>query len=728
MNCMGRQCYSIYTGRRISSTTNPNTVPGTVNYILQCNANINNLYKRNLTSSTASWQLVPISEPFVFYDTASEIVCLINFPASSGTPTANTVSAGAPNTVAAGANEVSAAVVSAGLLFTPAPTGLVTANLVRTEPSANYITISQLRNSVLYTGTLQINGTHNPVRTPSGMLAHGRAVNNSVLSVADAAAYAGGHALNCSIIHADNDGSHVHALAHDQSKAVSLGHGATVAGHSGCNSVLQAGGPPTFKSRNTNRHRIMIVGAGVVQHRNRVFALSKDSRCPRENILLEDHAPHRNIPPLGCKVCTDVGDGDHNPGNGHGALSHGQSITNSIVHAAADGASVLGVAKCGEVHAATGLASQAFGRANLALAPYSNAIGHNSVSHLYGQHVQGIKGSHNTNVQEDCNICQYSRVITHSHVTCTSVPSTADPTRVGQLILTYYLVTGATPEDVEITTPDGITITNYNLPSLICPGVAGVEVEVVSPPIIGQGGMAILGSGEFCAKYCFCVSRTDMNGENCHSILPVSATVPGGLQPLPDCTFFPMGTSIPPAQLVSDLPDNICGGFTICFREVFDLDNLTPGQLSRITPTPTATNRLLTARTTFQVLARIMCATFKWTQSPAAHTRVACSPPNLPVITSVTVPTYVAVPSTNICPTPNGGNGGPVSPPDGNESVVSTSASASQQTCTKCPQNNISTSQLFAGSDFTLADGFNVSPDVTAASFIQDINQQYMGH
>jgi hypothetical protein len=809
--CGNSQCYPIFVGRRITSGGSPPNTPFDVANILQCTSTGYTLYKRirtgTSTNAQVSWQQVPnTTGPFVFYDVACELVCLINFmglptqigttssllgavspsfaavtPVTtntlSGTSTYATTTTASNVSVPAGSSlvtvtappgttptSVANSINAAGLLFSPAPAGQsVNANLVRADPTGAYFNVSQLRDSQLFVGSLQIPGPHQAgnSRIPVSMVIHGRAFNKSIVSVADAGAYTAGHAVNCSILHSDNDASHTHALAHDNSKALALGHGSTTAGQAGCGSTLQSGGIPNFRHKiGSSRYQIMIVGAGVVQHRGNVYALNRTSLCPKQSILLEDTTPDRTIPPLNCQVCTDTGTGDHAPGHGHGSLAHGVAVTNSLLQTAGDGAVSIGVAKCAEIHAAVGLASQAFGRNNLALSPYSMATGQNSVTHMYGQQAQGIHGAPHTNVLNECNMCQYVRVMTHSHVDCSIIPST-DGTTITGFLLTYRLVLGSTPVDPVISTPDGVTVTNYHLPSLVCPGIAGVETEVVSPAITGPGGTPIIGLDGFTASYCYSVTRTDMNGQNCHTFLP-----PGILTP--NCAFAPTGTTIPPAIIDADPSDNICGGFTLIFTETINVSPNVPNP--RITPTPTPTNLLLISRSTFQIITRLMCATFKWTQAPAGFARVACVPAAAHVTTVVTTPNFTAIPPPNFCPTPFGGGptvigngaavingvntgGGVVGvsaptnigytgcaqttssqyPLNASGGGVVGATGPSNIGCTGCAQTTSTQyplntgGQVVAGPEFAVADPGN-NFDSNAFNFIQGMNQQFGSH
>ena len=834
------QCYSLFIGVRVNSTTPPTNLPNQVRALLYVNPNGTYLVsKRSANSNGGAWsQFTSITSPFIFYDLNTELVCLVNFspgsnptsngllgatapnvnvytgqsaagvlmtpgpnyatvtPVSSTTVTSSgaTLTATAPGMVSApvpaGASLVTVAAPSgtnpqavansinaSANLFSPAPSGVsLNANLVRTDPSAGHLSIAQLRDSQLYVGPLQVNGPHQTgPRIPAALLIHARASNKSVVSAADVGAYTAGHATNCSVLHADNDASHVHALAHDNSKAMSLGHGSTAAGQAGCGSALVAGGAPTFPTAtgNNSRYRLMAIGAGAVQHRRVIYSLDKNNRCPTLSTLLEDATPNRNIPPLNCQVCINNGTGDHAPGAGHGSIAHGVSLTNSLLQTSGDGAAAVGIAKCGEVHAATGLASQSFGRNNLALSPYSMATGQNSVTHMYGQFAQGIKGSHNSNVPENCDVCQFVRVVTHSHVDCMPVLNDTGTAVIG-FLLTYRMVLGSTPEDAQINTPDGLTVTNYHLPSLVCPGVAKVDVQVSSSQIVNNMGVIISGtnSDAFAVDYCFFVERVDRNqNQSCHHVIPEApATVPI----IGNCIFstgsipyFINGATPPIASapispvLESDPTDNICGGFTILFTEFVPTfitipPSTTPIANPRIQPTPTTQNTTINSAigrliTTFQIYSRIICATFQWTQTPAGFSRVACIPTAAPVTTVVTTPTFTPVPPQIVCPTNfgggsggggGGGGGGNVVNPGGNNGgnnggtgVVGGVVGATNQNsnclgCTQTPTPQFQTSQggqVFAGSEFSVSD-IATNFDTTPINFIQGMNQQFASH
>lgn len=786
------QCYQIYAGTRSNTpptantnlTTNPLTNTPT-NYVLVSTNTpsgiVHTVYKRN--PNGAGFMSKQITTPTLFYDVNSELLCPIGFPqnnsglggllstpssagllmssapvyasvtpvssttyTSNGVTTSsaqNTTSSSVQNganliTVAAPAGTnpqaVAGAINASASLSTAAPSGIsLNANLVKLEPSASHLVVTQLRDSQLYVGPLQINGPHQlEGRAPVGMILHGRAVNKSILSVGDAGAYAAGHAVNCSVIHTDNDGGHTHAFARENSKALSLGHGATTAGEASCGSVLTAGGTPNFNSPlcSKSRFRLMTVGAGVVQHRRNVFSLSKNSRCPTLDFLLEDSTPNKSIAPLICQVCTDITSGEHAPGFGHASLVHGMASTNSLIQTSGDGAAALGVAHCNETLIAAGRGSFAQGRNNLALSPYSQATGQNSVSHMYGQYAQGVKGSHNTNVSECCNVCQFSRVITHSHVHCISV---VDGTgTITGFLLEYRLVLGNTPEDPVINTPDGITITNFAFPSLVCPGVAKVDVQVSSPGITTSRGIPFPdgNSDAFAVDYCFFVQRIDSDNQSCHRVIPEPpATVPiiGGCIFSPTVVPYFVNGATPPAGapispiLEADKQDNLCGGFTILFTEFVPL-MINGVQNPRVGPPPTVLNTALGARTVFQVLARIICATFQWTQAPSGFTRIACSPQEIRPIPGIAIPTYTAYPPLNACPPSsiNINNGG------GNGSVVG--ATASNCPCPQTTSTFQSAANIFAGTDFTVSPDFAASVDAGAFNMIQGMNEQFASH
>ena len=719
------QSYPFLSGVRVNTTTIPTNLPvnpltGTpVTYILSTppGSSVPTLYKRSGNSYVSK----QMTTPFRFYDVNTELLHEINItPTTSSGPVYASVS---PNTFAGnGVNTNSSALitVSAPLgtdpqavvnsinasasLSAPAPSGIsLNANLTKLEPNATHLVVTQLRDSQIYVGPLQIPGLHQVGdRNPVGMIVHARATNKSIVSASDAGAYTAGHATNCSVLHSDNDAGHVHAFARENSKALSLGHGSTTAGEVSCGSIIVSGGAPKFNAPNcskTSRYRLMLVGDGAVRHRRNVYSLGKNTSCSNSVTLLEDASPNRNIAPIGCQVCTSVTTGEHAPGLGHGSLVHGVATTNSLMQTSGDGATALGVADCNGVHAAAGRASFVQGRNNLALAPYSQATGHNSVSHMYGQQVQGIKGAHNTNVPDSCDICQHSKVLTHSHVQCEPV---VDGTIITGFCLTYRLVLSSTPEDPIINTPEGITITNFHLPSLICPSVAGVEVQVVSPAVIdNKTGLPFVGGEAFTARYCFFVERRDRNDQPCHSSFIPS----GGV--VPSCAFSP-GIVFPPIAtgassttpcgnttspvIEADPEDNLCGGFTLVFREyVPTFINGLPNP--RITPAPTTMNTVFSVTcprtpTVFNVYSRIFCGYFEWVQASSGHSRVACVPTACPVSTVITTPAFVQAPPLTSCPPAN-----------------YTQTTSQQQTL---------------GSEFTV--GSN------AFDFMQDLNSEFSSH
>jgi hypothetical protein len=757
------QCYPIYSGVTSNTAPNANTtlpinpltnVP--VTYVLVGN---NTLYKRN--SNGNGYMFKQMTTPFLFYNVNSELICLIGFnsqqtpttsagllsttatvtPISSTTYTNNGTTS--PNsTVQTNANLVTVAIPpgsnpqivansinTVATLSAPAPSGVsLNANVVRLEPSASYSTIVQLRDSQLYVGPLQVNGLHRrEPRNPVSMFVHARGDNKSIVSAGDVGAYTAGNSTNCSVLHSDNYASHIHAFARENSKVLSLGIGSTAAGESSCGSIMSAGGVPNLNNPlyARSRYRLMTVGLGVVQHRGNIYSLSGNSRCPTLDTLLENSTPYKSIPPISCQVCTDISTGEHAPGSGHGSIVHGVATTNSLIQTSGDGASAFGVADCNETHVALGRGSMVQGRNNIALSPYSQALGQNSVAHMYGQSAQGIRGSYGTNVSGACDVSQSVKVVTRSHVDCSPVIS---GNVITGFLLYYRMVLGNNPLEPRINTPDGMTVTNYALPSLVCPGVAKVDVQLSSPAITNSMGVPYAdgNSDAYAADYCFYVQRTDVNqNQSCHLVIPNNAPVPivGSCQFSPSAPpyFFVNGT--PPSGapsgiitpiLEADLPDNLCGGFTILFTEYVPITS------PRIAPTPTTLNTIVhlesRLNTTFQVLARIMCATFEWTQAPSGFTRVACVPHQNPPSVGITVPAYTAVPVQHNCPTTtnnnNNGNGGTVVGANGITCVTNTQGV---------------TGSIYAGNDFTVIPD-SIIPDVNTFNMIQDLNNQFASH
>lgn len=680
--------YPLFTGVRITSSTIPTSLPINpltgvpITYILSVpvGSSTNTLYKRNGQSYLSK----QMTTPFRFYDINTELLHEVNFtPTQSiASPVYTSVSSGSfpvnnssSNTITlstplgADAQTVANSINASANLSAPTPSGIsLNANLTKLEPNATHLVVAQLRDSKVYVGSGGVNGPHQVGdRIPVGMALHGRAENNSVLSVSDAGAYTAGHASNCSTLHSENDGSHVHAFAREKSKALALGHGSTTAGEVACGSVIVSGGVPYFNAPSCNkasRMKLMLIGDGAVRHRRNVYALGKNSKCPGLDTLLEDASPNRNIPPISCQVCTTITNGEHAPGYGHGSLAHGTATDNSLMQTSGDGSVAFGVADCNGVHAAAGRASFAQGRNTLALAPYSQATGENSVSHMYAQQVQGIRGAVNTNISDCCDVNQLSKVLTHGHTQCEIL---VDGTTITGFCLTYRLVLPTTPQDPIINTPDGITITNFHLPSLICPSVAGVEVKVVSPAVIdNKTGLPYIGADSFTATYCFYVERKDRNDQACHSsFIPTGGVVPS-------CAFSP-GNIIPPIAtgatvttpcgdttspvIEADPEDNICGGFTLVFKEfVPTFINAVPNP--RISPTPTALNTVYNVtcprtHTVFNIYSRVFCGYFEWLQASSGFSRVACVPTACPVSTVVSTPSYSQGPPLTSCPPAN---------------------------------------------------------------------------
>lgn len=706
ITCGNNTCFPIFTGRRLNNSASPPNTPFDVCHILQCLGNVspgqasfrlwrrqrqgasnntNNSRQRDSSGANFQWVLVPITCPFVFYDISCELICLIGIPVATPPTTASTstqnttgaagmttatttpaVTSNIPATVSAGAGQVVSAaqvVSTAGLVFSTAPTNAVTTGpVVQVNPTGSNFVVAQVANSTVNTGPtgLIVAGPHNQNRTAGGQIVHARVVGNSTVSASDAGAIVGGHFIDRSVGVADNDASNVLVLAYQNSKALALGQGSTVRGQVGCNSVVQAGGSSSLRNIPARSGlTLTTVGQGTFFTHTSVSAIRRGvNGCNTQAVFLENANNNIPLPVLGCQVCTDSEADDHLSGNGHGSLVNALATNNSLVHTAGDGALAVGVAKNCEVHVAAGLASQVRGRGNIALAAYSDATGHGAIAHMHGQFAQAIKGTHNSSSPGSCNQCQYNRVLTHSSARCEPILSNDGLTITG-FTVTYTLVLGDTPEIDVITTPEGTTVTNYRLPALICPGVAAVDVEIVSPSVAPEG-TPLTGLGAFRVTYCLLVTRTDMDGCVSHRVLPAPGTP---LTPL--CSITEPGTTIPTVTTRSNLPNNICNGFTIQFTETIPV---TPGVNPRVvSPNPITPQDLLVAsRRTFNIIVRTICATFKYTESPSGFAQIACAPPLLPPIRSVQIPPFIAPTPVAPCPDPNGGGGNvPVNPGGG---------------------------------------------------------------
>lgn len=686
ITCGNNTCFPIFTGRRINNSASPPNTPFDVSHILQCLGNASSsqtsfrLWRRqrqsanNITnnqrqcdSSGANfqWVLVPITCPFIFYDISCELICLIGIPMSTP-PTSNvtnegisgTVTSNIPATVSAGAGQVVSAaqvVSTAGLVFSTSPTNTITTgSVVQINPTGNNFVVAQVANSTVNTGPtgLIVNGSHNQNRTTGGQIVHARVVGNSTVSASDAGAIVGGHFIDRSVGVADNDASNVLVLAYQNSKALALGQGSTVRGKVGCNSVVQAGGSSSLRNIPARSGlTLTTVGKGTFLTHTSISAIRRGvNGCNAQTVFLENANNNMPLPVLGCQVCTDSEADDHLSGNGHGSLVNAFATNNSLVHTAGDGSLAVGVAKNCEVHVAAGLASQVRGRGNIALAAYSDATGHGAIAHMHGQFAQAIKVNRNSNSPGSCNQCQYNRVLTHSSARCEPILSN-DGLSITGFTVTYTLVLGDTPEIDVITTPEGTTVTNYKLPALICPGVAAVDVDIVSPSVAPEG-TPLTGLGAFRVSYCLLVIRTDMDGCVSHRVFPAPGTTL-----TPHCSIAEPGTTIPTATTKSNLPNNICNGFTIQFTENIPV---TPGVNPRVvSPNPITPQDLLVAsRRTFNIIVRTICATFKYTESPSGFAQIACAPPLLPPVRSVQIPPFIAPTPVAPCPDSDGGGGG----------------------------------------------------------------------
>jgi hypothetical protein len=685
ITCGNDTCFPIFTGRRLNNSASPPNTPFDVCHILQCLGNVspgqasfrlwrrqrqgasnntNNSRQCDSSGANFQWVLVPITCPFVFYDISCELICLIGIPVATpptttSTSTQNTTGAAgmttATTTPVVTSNIPATVSAGAGQVVSAAPTNAVTTGpVVQVNPTGSNFVVAQVVNSTVNTGPngLIVPGPHNTTRNAGGQIVHARVVGNSTVSASDAGAIVGGHFIDRSVGVADNDASNVLVLAYQNSKALALGQGSTVRGQVGCNSVVQAGGSSSLRNIPARSGlTLTTVGKGIYFTHTSVSAIRRGvNGCNTQAVFLENANNNIPLPVLGCQVCTDSEADDHLSGNGHGSLVNALATNNSLVHTAGDGALAVGVAKNCEVHVAAGLASQVRGRGNIALAAYSDATGHGAIAHMHGQFAQAIKGTRNSSSPGSCNQCQYNRVLTHSSARCEPILSNDGLTITG-FTVTYTLVLGDTPEIDVITTPEGTTVTNYRLPALICPGVAAVDVEIVSPSVAPEG-TPLTGLGAFRVTYCLLVTRTDMDGCVSHRVLPAPGTT---LTPL--CSITEPGTTIPTVTTRSNLPNNICNGFTIQFTETIPV---TPGVNPRVvSPNPITPQDLLVAsRRTFNIIVRTICATFKYTESPSGFAQIACAPPLLPPIRSVQIPPFIAPTPVAPCSDPNGGGGG----------------------------------------------------------------------
>lgn len=582
------------------------------------------------------------------------------------------VSSNLPVTANSTANTIQ--LTSLGTLFSTAPTTSGTGTVVGIDPNSANITAFQLNDSTVSLLPQTVLGAPNPQVNPSGMLLHGVAEGKSTVTSGDAATYIGAHFSDCSEGIAHQDGGSIGGAACKSSSLASKGIAAMARGLANCNSAIHAGGAPDprYIPKGNNLSIIPVSRGALAVTYNTVNALYRSralpATCPNNVELLEDTARNnRNFGTFGSNICIDNGEGDDAPGLGHGCLAHGYAENQSNVSTHGNGAVAFGVAKGCEVHMSTGLASAVQGRNCKAFAAYSSANGYGAVAHMPVQYAQAITPKIDNGNEPGCEQAQYNRTITSSspdivmHTTPVALSGAVTADMITSFEIVYRMVLSSTPEDPIITTPDGITVTNFHLPSLFCAGSAMVDLHVVSPVL--QVGRTVV-QGEFGAMYAMLVTRSDMNGHTSHTTQP-----PPGIPFTNAIALFPPNppptadTTVTVAPAVAPT-GNICDGFTIEVRE-----NITVATVSstgvptlvvppniRIQPLPTLSNLVIKPGRpqVFTIATRTYTTTFRYSQNNASSAEAqAITTNNTRVETAAFHPIHVPLTAAT-CPTCEG--------------------------------------------------------------------------
>lgn len=686
----GTQGFPLFTGQRTTSGNLPTTF--NTNYVLSCPDN--RLYRRETASNgSATWSpvTIPASCPYIFVDTTSNAVFLQNFGSlpnqaqplqigNTGVSPVVTSSAYsalmapvvAPTTVETPVFTTGAADTG---LYTTTPSGIVTStssltvtNVPSTAPLAIPTVVSAapgattvaegISNGANLTLVVATDSSAALVATGEQAeadvsITQARLTSGSRAIVSDNATRVQAVAVNNSVVHADQDASTVAAVVVDCGIAHSAGPASMVQGTAALRSQLRTGGMPIVKGLPpSSAYSVVQVAFGAAAPSS-VEAITYDtSNGCAEKTLVTNTTPAL-APPLFFRDRITLGSIgiDNASGIGHGALVTGLAAEDSHVLATANGAVALGSAQCGEVHMASGLASQAFGRANRSLAAYSMAIGYNALAYSHAQFAQAIPTAVNDNVITAAGRIQYSMVPVRGFTTAERILSDDGLTFVG-FELETIMVLGDTPDNAIITTENGPTIDARRVPFLPVNGTAEVEADIISPRLVSDNNRYSI--GQFAAKYCFTVTRMGSEGELIFNVEPVTTqgdpTI-GVICQNRDPTTLGI-VSISAVEHDGDSP-----GFTVRIVErvpLFVQIGTRNVPNPRFNPPPPAAVLPVTSKINFAIQARLWGGHFRYTEIPAGSTEILfVAPANLERTLNLNLPTYeqtsFTVPPPNTC-------------------------------------------------------------------------------
>lgn len=673
-NCVSRNdsCYSLYTGRQISSGQPGKE--GNSRYILRGSDNV--LFQRNCDM----WEQVKTPGRFIFYDMLAETVCLVGFNNSSPNPQPRPqptpprpqppqpgeggvvgpiVEGARPNSATRAPSQASAPIFTTGSstgAYTSTPGGIVTSTNTLTvtsiptnEPLAvpqpvtaganQTVSASGIGNgSTLLLGTVtdrsaivtksgDIPGQYSTNSTSAGVV-QGRLADQSRAIVSDNAAYAQAVAVNRGIVHADKDATHAGGIAMDCSIVHSAGPSSMVRGTASDKSMLRTGGMPEVKNLpKSSTFTVARVGFGAMPDTNvKMFTFNTSNGCKEETTFVNDESQGYREP-LGVfgreQVLGSIGV-EHASGVGHGAYANGLSAESSSFLATANGSFAAGVSMCNEVHMGSGLGASVFGRANQAVGAYSQGIGHNSLAYMHAQQAHAIPTSSRDNVGSDSCRIQHSAVPLRGFTTAEPVESD-DPRYYDQFMLTTLLVLGDSPSDPLVDVENSATLDYRRVPFLPVDGTAMVHVDLASPRVVTRNNDYTL--DHFAGHYHFSVSRTGSSHQFQYDLLP--RTVGGG----PDIGVdveFPSAASLG-LQITAERFNGYMDGYVVKIVEYVPLIATisgTPTPNPRIVPTPPSTGLVpFTSKTKYQIQGRLWGGYIETTTTPAGSTNVVYEPP-----------------------------------------------------------------------------------------------------